>query len=241
MFGGPKSNISRQILYGVPLPPSQVQRLAFLGKKLEAKSISVLVDHPSQLHAVKDFKHIAGFSLRLLVKVDTGYHRAGLSVGSAGFDHLIKEIYRLESYGIVEFTGLYSHTGHSYGGDSESTAMNLLIEEIEGLEVAANQATVYCTEEFSKSPPRYILSVGATPTATSVQTLLMEHYQGSLKKEISKLKGLIERVSVGYELELHAGVYSFLDMQQLATQASPSAATGHLAKMTLACRLLMWR
>ena len=214
---------SCQILYGIPLPPSQIERLAHLGKKIGSESISVLVDNKSQLQAARAFRDMAGFPLKVFVKIDTGYHRAGVVVGTEEFNRLLIDILDMESRGTVELLGFYSHAGHSYGGDSALGAMELLIVELEGLEKAANNASK--ARDHAPMSQKYVLSVGATPTATSIENMLERSAQAEspMGGEIAKLKKVIERVKATHAIEIHAGVYPFLDMQQLATQASPSA------------------
>ena len=212
-----------QILYGIPLPPSQTERLAYLGKKLGSGSISVIVDNDFQLQSARAFTDIAGFPFKVYVKIDTGYHRAGVVVGTEQFNRLVIDILDEESRGTVELVGFYSHAGHSYGGDSALGAMELLIVELEGLEKAAKHTSA----ARSRAPAnlKYVLSVGATPTATSIENMLTRSAQeeSGMGGEITKLKRVIERIKATHTIELHAGVYPFLDMQQLATQASPSA------------------
>ena len=209
-----------QILYGIPLPPSRTERLAHLGKKLGRESISVLVDNDSQLQSARAFKDMTGFPCKVFVKIDTGYHRAGVVVGTEQFNRLVIDILDEESRGTVELVGFYSHAGHSYGGDSAPGAMELLIVELEGLEKAAAIA-----RDHAPTNQRYVLSVGATPTATSIENMLATSAQAEspMGGEIAKLKRVIERIKATHTIEIHAGVYPFLDMQQLATQASPSA------------------
>lgn len=218
-----KSEGSCQILYGIPLPPSRIERLAQLGKKLGSESISVLVDNESQVQAAGAFKDMAGFQLRVFVKIDTGYHRAGVEVGTEKFNRLITHVLDEESRGVVELLGFYSHAGHSYGGDSAFGAMELLIVELEGLEKAANYAST--ARDHAPTSRKYVLSVGATPTATSIENMRERSAQAEspMIGELDKLKTVIERINATHAIEMHAGVYPFLDMQQLATQASPSA------------------
>lgn len=203
-----------QVLYGIPLPPSQVPRLARIAKTLGPGSISVLVDDPSQLSAANTFKELTGHPLQIFVKVDTGYHRAGLAAKTTAFKNLIQAINELEPNEIGELTGFYCHAGHSYGSDSSLSARKLLIEEIKGLRVAASEADAI---RASKNPiSKCTLSVGASPTATSIKDLA----QQSQEPTAQKLQRLIATVKDSYRLEIHAGVYAFLDMQQLATRAS---------------------
>ncbi|CAO1597117.1 hypothetical protein XANCAGTX0491_000941 [Xanthoria calcicola] len=212
---------SVNVLYGLPIPPSTVRRLAEFGKRFLSGSVSVLVDHCEQLQHLKLFNEITGYPLCVFIKVDTGYHRAGVTPSSAEFLNLVTRILDGGKNSMnIEFSGLYSHAGHSYGGSSASQAMDLLIEEIESLRKAS---------EIVKNLHTKIaltLSVGATPTATSVQNLmeLSDGPQAPGVKQSDALKDCIRQAKANHDqVELHAGVYPFLDMQQLATQASPSA------------------
>lgn len=96
--------------------------------------------------------------------------------------------------------------------------METLKHEIAGLEQAA--ATAQSLRHHKASGPPYILSVGASPTSTS----LTHSQEDGRTKTFADLKGIIECVKRNHILEIHAGVYPFLDMQQLATHASPSTA-----------------
>ena len=108
-----------------------------------------------------------------------------------------------------------------------------MINEIKTLSSAAKEAKRRTKGDFGQSQPQYVLSVGATPTATSV-----ENINHSNLKLLDKAQRLIDSVRSDFVIELHAGVYPILDMQQLATHASPSAApgrpTGPDAKITTA-------
>lgn len=180
------------------------------------------------------FNDVAGFSIELFIKVDTGYHRARLTTISAEFHQLLKIILDdVEPKGCAKLRGFYSHAGHSYAGDSSSTAINLLRSEIEGLECAANLAIQNRNSNNEKPAQKYVLSVGATPTATSVQNLTrkLSKTEPELDEEMAKLKACIERVILSHLVELHAGVYPILDMQQVATQASPSASKDSSSKL----------
>ena len=215
----------RQILYGVPLAPSHVHRLAMLRNKIRPCSVSVLIDNPYQLQSALVFKQSTGIPLQVFVKIDLGYHRAGLDYTTKSFRDLVKNILSLERSGCVTLVGFYTHAGQSYGGNSDLGAIRLLMDEIEGLQKAAIQANKF-DDADGHSHPRYILSVGATPTTTSIENFLSlprEESSSEMHKLIRKAKDLIQHVKQDFSLELHAGVYPFLDMQQLATRASPSA------------------
>lgn len=61
------------------------------------------------------------------------------------------------------------------------------------------------------------LSIGATPTATSIQNIL-----DPSSHTAEKYTSVISKAKESFNLELHAGVYTVNDLQQIATRARPS-------------------
>jgi D-serine deaminase-like pyridoxal phosphate-dependent protein len=205
------------VLYGVPLPPSQAPRLGRVASQLGSRSVSVIIDDEDQLDACIVFKDEAGFPIQLYVKIDTGYHRAGISPstsrGSKTLRNLFKRIELAESRGVAELVGFYSHSGHSYHKNNELDIMEILVEEITRFEPALNMAkSIFTSRHFT-------ISIGATPSTTSIQNLLSPAVSDSdMGKKMARCIDMIREYG---ELELHAGVYPLLDEQQLATHARP--------------------
>lgn len=196
--------------------------------------MSVLIDHTQQLQALKFFTETAGFRPDIFIKIDTGYHRAGVQKDASSFQDIIHIIKTdLEPSGSGQLRGFYSHAGHSYGGDSEEAALELLAQEIERSAAAATMAVGDHARD-----KRFVLSIGATPTATSVQSLLDTDPTSSgnskLQEQVQKLKKMIAEVKRTFTIELHAGVYALLDLQQLATRAQPRKGMANLGLSILA-------
>ncbi|KAL8813481.1 MAG: hypothetical protein Q9200_000215 [Gallowayella weberi] len=85
-------------------------------------------------------------------------------------------------------------------------------------------------QSYAASSQQLTLSVGAPPTATSTQTLLRlgDGSHALRKRQVKVFNQCKQSGEAKHDLlERHAGVYPFLDMQQLATQASPSASEQH--------------
>ena len=59
---------SVSVLYGMPLPLSQVNRLASAGRYLGGGSIVLMIDHASQLSALSSFYAQAGFPASVFLK-----------------------------------------------------------------------------------------------------------------------------------------------------------------------------
>lgn len=198
--------------------------MGHLSRKLGDGGFSLLIDNTAQLECLQIIYDISRYRTGLYVKIDTGYHRAGLQPDSPELEEVLAEIIHNDS-GSCYLEGFYSHAGHSYGVDTRAKAMSHLSKEIKDLLQAA---TVYNSmpqaAEFLKQKP-LVLSVGATPSATSIESLAI-HTPVNVQwhREATELRKDIDRCrDASYDLEIHAGVYPFLDMQQLATNASPSA------------------
>jgi D-serine deaminase-like pyridoxal phosphate-dependent protein len=211
------------VLYGFPTLPSGVARLAAVSKQLGPAGLSLLVDHPDQLPSVYKIKELSGNLPQLYIKIDMGYSRAGVPPQSQAASQLISDVLQAEEIGAAVFHGLYTHAGQSYYGNDRASAVNLLRQELEALLVTA--------ELVKSSTPRekLILSIGATPTTTSIRNLLVQESTLTTDEQmaIAALKGTIHEIkSKDYEVELHAGVYPILDVQQLATHALSSPMLG---------------
>jgi len=199
----------------MPLPPSKMKRVIQLARKLKPLTVHVLLDHPEtydQFSKVFDGGP-EGPYIGAFIKIDTGYHRSGLHPKSKLLHQLI-ECIRAGEIRYLFLTGFYSHLGNSYGGNSGTDALMGLMTEIRELKAVAdvvNQTGV---------GDRFTLSVGATPTATATQNMFDSFdASGMTAKEAVSL---IAAVGKKYDLELHAGVYPLLDLQQLATHARPA-------------------
>lgn len=203
------------VLYGLPLPPSQIDRLGRVGKELGEGSISVMIDHPSQLLGLRTFCDIAGFAAHIFLKVDTGYHRAGLPPDALNKDGMLAKITSAEGEGYAKLKGVYSHNSFSYAGKTPEEAMAKLAEEIQGCLAAVR----HNAEALPKDRP-LVVSVGATPQVVSAQNLS----QDKSSHESHVLRDMLANPGVAnVRVELHAGVYPVLDMQQMATNARLSS------------------
>ncbi|KAH8145922.1 uncharacterized protein LAJ45_10064 [Morchella importuna] len=211
-----KEGVVDDILYGVPLAPSAIPRLSALSSAYPALTISLLIDHPDQLTPL--LKSIAPGAKQwpLFIKLDVGSHRAGIEVATEGFKTLLGRIrfLELETTGKVFLKGFYTHAGHSYSATNATEVFTLLSEEIKAGELAMFSAN----KEFGlpkESSRKWTISVGSTPTALSITTMTKD--PESTRTFAQDLGSLDKRCS----LEVHAGVYTMLDLQQLSTHAIP--------------------
>ncbi|KAJ5975945.1 hypothetical protein N7481_009652 [Penicillium waksmanii] len=196
---------SPNILYGIPLVPSHITRLAELAAEIGEDSVTVMIDHPDQVQYLKEFSAKTNFPVCVFVKVDTGYHRAGLPPISLNKNGLLEKLAEAEKAGHAKLLGLYSHSSLSYGATNADEAMEYLIDEIQGCKAALN-------------------NVGATPQAISSHNLV----QGDASAKAEELRALLrqpsaEQSEAQVKIELHAGNYPVLDMQQVSTHARNGA------------------
>lgn len=217
----------------------------------------MLVDHAEQVsHLGSLAAQSGGLPPQVYLKVDMGTHRAGVPLPAAPAAtstdsqcaRVAAAILRAEAAGHCVFRGLYAHAGHSYSTRREWEALGILRAEFDALRRVAYDVVRPAREATSSSSHSsaepFVLTVGATPTATSLQhpgfLSSSAGAQGSSKeeaaeaeeeearKEVGRLQALMADLRAdGLALEAHAGVYPTLDLQQVATHARDGAR--HLA------------
>lgn len=112
--------------------------------------------------------------------------------------------------------GFYCHAGNAYASTSFSEASSFLSSEVN----AVNDAAASALEILSKegiSAPKLVLSVGSTPTAHTAN-----------RETRDKLSSLLHG-----PLELHAGNYPMLDLQQESTSLIDSARIAQRVRCTV--------
>jgi D-serine deaminase-like pyridoxal phosphate-dependent protein len=150
----------------------------------------------------------------LFIKIAAPISRAGLLPTSTSIKPLVEAIANTPK---VRLVGAYAHMGESYGSNSPQEALEFLMNEVKDAKAGADQIM----QSLSEGPTgKLTISLGATPTATAVQNALVETEWNQ------KFRSYIGQVKDTYDVEIHAGVYPVLDMQQLATRARPTSADG---------------
>src|SRR5262249_2800711 len=95
----------RDITYAFPIAPEKIDRAAGLARRIDR--LNLLLDSESALRALES----NGGGFDAFLKVDCGYHRAGVDPDSEASVRLAKAIAASKS---VRFHGLLTHAGHSY-------------------------------------------------------------------------------------------------------------------------------
>ncbi|RDX55797.1 hypothetical protein K466DRAFT_649910 [Polyporus arcularius HHB13444] len=193
----------KDVLYGLPMAPNKIADLSALTDELAAvgANMRILVDHPDQVKVIEAWESTKAQHRRwsVFMKVDSGNQRAGLRPDSPAFTALLKAVLASPSISVY---GFYTHAGNSYASTSFDEAQDFLLSEVTAVNTAAALA-LQMIASTGLAPPKepFVLSVGATPTAHAATP---------------ELKAKLESVLNGV-LELHAGNYPLLDLQQLNT------------------------
>jgi len=110
----------RDITYAVPIAPDKLPRAAALAKRIER--LNILLDSERALRAVESF----GGVWDVFLKVDCGYHRAGVDPADPDSVRLAVALARSPN---VHFQGLLTHAGHSYNARDVDDIRRIAAEE----------------------------------------------------------------------------------------------------------------
>ncbi|THW27897.1 hypothetical protein D6D23_02404 [Aureobasidium pullulans] len=218
------------ILYGLPVAVSHIPRLAAIAKVLGERAVGLFVDHPEQIkHLAKLDESLWPGTIPLFIKIAAPISQAGLLPRSESISPLVQAIVSAPK---VRLVGAYAHMGESYGSNSPEEALEFLMHELKDAKAGADQIAKALP---NGSSGKLTISLGATPTATAVQNALVENEWND------KFRTYVQEVKKNYDVEIHAGVYPVLDMQQLATRARPTTADGKplLSTENIALRIMV--
>ena len=148
----------RDITYAVPLAPSRdkLERAAALAARIER--LSVLIDSDAALSALEEYAAAQTLVFDAFLKVDCGYHRAGVDPESPDSVRLAVRMGRSEG---VRFQGLLTHAGHSYHARDTEEIRRVAAEEVGCL----GRFRAHLAGEGLGEARR---SIGSTPTASVV-------------------------------------------------------------------------
>jgi D-serine deaminase-like pyridoxal phosphate-dependent protein len=138
------------LTWAFPVPPVRARQAAALAQRIE---LGVLVDSHQALAALAD----TGQPLHILIKVDCGYHRAGVDPEGPKALELAR---RLADTPGLTFGGLLTHSGHAYKQDRLTVARQ------------ERDVMVRCAERLRAAGLEVpLVSVGSTPAMTAVDHL----------------------------------------------------------------------
>ena len=138
------------ITYAVPIAPGKLARAAALARRI--RRLNVLIDSEQALRAMER----SGNSFDVFLKIDCGYHRAGVDPDDPRSVALARAI---SASGSARFRGVLTHAGHSY--DARNVA------EIRAVAAAESDAVSRFREVVGDGS--LTRSIGSTPTASVVE------------------------------------------------------------------------
>ena len=140
------------ITYAVPIAPEKLPRAAALARRVTR--LNILLDSERALRAVEEI----GGEWDVYLKVDCGYHRAGVDPADPDSVPLALAIARSPA---VHFQGLLTHAGHSYNAQSVEEIKRIAAEEVACL---TRFRALLATEGLGE----VTRSIGSTPTLSVV-------------------------------------------------------------------------
>ena len=206
------SGVVDDILFGALIEASKVARLAGMVAAHPTIAFSTFVDCQASLLGLLAAWPTGTPPLGLFVKVDAGYHRAGVdaAANADGLGALVGGIVDAATTvgAPIVFRGIYSHSGNSYctscgsaqAGRDAAAAVGVL--EVRTMVDAA----VQLFSQRGLAVP--VISVGATPSASGGESIVDALVAGAAALRGA---GLADT-----KLELHPGNYIFYDRQQVA-------------------------
>ncbi len=149
----------KEITYAVPISPQKLASVRTLAEK--SLAFNILLDSEDAADAVERAGRTSGLCLSVFLKVDCGYHRAGVDPSSAESRTLAE---RLEDSKWIDFKGILTHAGQSYHARSRAEIQD--VAEVERSRMvqfgqSLRSAGISCPE----------ISVGSTPTAVHARHL----------------------------------------------------------------------
>ena len=147
------------ITLAVPIAPSRLRRAAALDARIER--LHILLDDVETCDAAAATARGLGARYSVFLKVDCGYHRAGVDPRSPSALALAQRIVETQE---LELAGLLTHAGHSY--DQRGAEAIALVAEQERAAVVGFAARL----RAAGIEPG-VVSAGSTPTATRTRSL----------------------------------------------------------------------
>ena len=147
------------ITYGVPIAPGRMAQAAEVAQM--GTHLNLLMDDLGMVDPLSKQAILSGVTFNVLVKVDCGYHRAGLLPDDPQLVSLAKAIN--QAPGLV-FDGILTHAGNAYDCTS--------VDAIKGIAEEERRQAVYAADILRQSGLSVsTVSVGSTPTTSVVEDL----------------------------------------------------------------------
>lgn len=144
------------ITYAVPIAPEKLPRAAALARRIAR--LNLLIDSESVLREVEAHAKQLGTPFDLFLKIDCGYHRAGVDPSDPASVRLALAMAQSPA---IRFHGLLTHAGHSYHAHGLEELLRIAAEESASL--------TRFRSLLGDALQSITRSVGSTPTASVVE------------------------------------------------------------------------
>ena len=142
------------ITWAFPVSPSRVAEIRSLADRV---TLRLVVDSPDAIDALEQL----GIPLHVWLKVDCGYHRAGVDPESP---HAVALAERLAAAPALTFDGILSHSGHAYDGPSRAEVRRAAEQERDTM-------VSFAASLEDRDIPVPGVSVGSTPAMSVIDHL----------------------------------------------------------------------
>ena len=146
------------ITWAFPIPPVYATRVLEVP---DSVTLRVVIDSMEAKGHLDKVCRAKGKKLHVLLKVDCGYHRAGVDPTSAYAEVLARSLAESK---VLIFDGILSHSGHSYGAHRREEIIPVANQERDVMHSFAEQMR-------SKGIPVLAISIGSTPALSVVENL----------------------------------------------------------------------
>ena len=149
----------RDLTYAFPVPLSRIEEAAELGQSVD--NLNLLVDHEATFHELEACAAAKEIRFPVFLKVDCGYHRAGVDPAREGSVALAS---KLASSPHLDFRGILTHAGHSYNCRNRDEILTVARQE--------REVTAHFAEKLRGAGVEVAeVSIGSTPTMSVTDSL----------------------------------------------------------------------
>ena len=146
------------ITWAFPIPPVYIAPALDFNEKV---TLRVVVDSMEAANLLEKTARDKGKKIHVWLKVDCGYHRAGVNPKSPLAEDLVKTLSKAES---LHFDGILSHSGHAYHGKNRTEILKAAEEERDVMMDFADRMR-------KKRYDVLAVSIGSTPAMAVIQNL----------------------------------------------------------------------
>jgi D-serine deaminase-like pyridoxal phosphate-dependent protein len=146
------------ITWAFPIPPAYAMAVVELARKV---TLRVVIDSGEAIQHLEQACKALGASIHVWLKVDCGYHRAGVDPASPLAEDLVRDLAESK---LLLFDGILSHSGHAYNGTTRDEILQAANQEREVMVAFARRMR-------KKGYPLPGVSIGSTPAMSVVENL----------------------------------------------------------------------